>query len=207
MWLCVSSDPARGVNNLKVIVGLGNPGLRYAKTRHNLGFWTIDVLSERWQIPLSKHKFKAKYGEGRVLNERVLLVKPQTFMNRSGESVADLMNFYKPDLADLMIVYDDLSLESGLLRIRASGSAGGHNGVANIIDHLHSNEFPRLRIGIGTPPPFLDTAEYVLQGIDGPELKILEDACQRAADAVELWLKEDLLAAMNHYNRRQTKDT
>jgi PTH1 family peptidyl-tRNA hydrolase len=192
---------------LKVIVGLGNPGLRYDKTRHNLGFWTIDLLSEKWQIPLTKHKFQAKYGEGRAHGEKIVLVKPQTFMNRSGESVAGLVNFYQLDLADLLVIYDDLSLAPGMLRIRGSGSAGGHNGVTNIIHHLKSSEFPRLRLGIGSPPPYLDAAEYVLQGIDNAEIKILEDACQRASEAVELWLKEDLLAAMNHYNRRQTKDS
>lgn len=195
------------MGNLKVIVGLGNPGLRYAKTRHNLGFWTVDFLSQRWQIPLTKHKFQAKYGEGRIFGERVALVQPQTFMNRSGQSVAGLVNFYQLDLADLMVIYDDLSLAPGMLRLRGSGSAGGHNGVADIINHLKSSDFPRLRIGIGSPPEYLSAADYVLQGIDSSEIKILEEACLKAGDAVELWLKKDLLAAMNHYNQRQTNET
>lgn len=189
---------------MKVIIGLGNPGLRYSRTRHNLGFWVVDNLSHRWQIPLKKHKFQAKYGEGLIHDQRVILVQPQTFMNRSGESVGDLVSFYQLELGDLLIVYDDLALHSGALRIKGSGSAGGHNGVANIINHLKTSEFPRLRVGIGEPPPFLSSSDYVLQGIDGGELKILEEACVTAADAVEMWLKTDLLSVMNHYNRKQT---
>ena len=192
---------------MKVIVGLGNPGLRYAKTRHNLGFWVIDELSTRWQIPLTKHKFQAKYGEGLAQGEKVVLVKPQTFMNRSGESVRGLVDFYQLELTDLLVIYDDLALQPGILRIKGAGSAGGHNGVDNIINHLKTTEFPRLRVGIGSVPPFLTSADYVLQGIGEGELKILEEACQEAADAVELWLKSGLLPVMNQYNRKQTNGT
>ncbi|NMA60991.1 MAG: aminoacyl-tRNA hydrolase [Firmicutes bacterium] len=192
---------------MKVIVGLGNPGLRYAKTRHNLGFWVIDELSTRWQIPLTKHKFQAKYGEGLAQGEKVVLVKPQTFMNRSGESVRGLVDFYQLELTDLLVIYDDLALQPGILRIKGAGSAGGHNGVDNIINHLKTTEFPRLRVGIGSVPPFLTSADYVLQGIGEGELKILEDACQEAADAIELWLKSGLLPVMNQYNRKQTNGT
>lgn len=192
---------------MKVIVGLGNPGLRYARTRHNLGFWVIDELSNRWQIPLTKHKFQAKYGEGLVQNDKVVLVKPQTFMNRSGESVGGLVDFYQLKLTDLLVIYDDLALQPGILRIKGAGSAGGHNGVNNIINHLKTTEFPRLRLGIGGPPPFLSSADYVLQGIEEGELKILEDTCKQGADAVEMWLKSGLLPVMNHYNRKQTNGT
>lgn len=190
---------------MKAIVGLGNPGLRYAKTRHNLGFWVVDFLSARWQIPLSKRKFGAKFGEGVFAGERVVLLQPQTFMNRSGESVGDLVKFYQLDPADLLVIYDDLDLAPGNLRLRGTGSSGGHRGLANIIQHLHTSDFPRLRIGIGSPPPELSAADYVLQAVGEGELKILEEACLTAADAVELWLTEGLLAAMNRYNRRQTK--
>ena len=190
---------------LRVIVGLGNPGLRYARTRHNLGFWVIDRLSEKLDIPLRKHKFGATYGEGRAFGQRVMLVKPQIFMNLSGRPVADLVNFYQLDLEDLLIVYDDLDLPSGSLRIKASGSGGGHRGMADILTHLKSDAFPRLRVGIGQPPPFLEAAEYVLQGIDEAELKILEEAANRAAQASALWLKEDLVKVMNLYNRKQSE--
>lgn len=189
----------------KVIVGLGNPGLRYARTRHNLGFWVIDRLSEKLEIPLTKHRFSATYGEGRIHGQRVMLVKPQTFMNLSGRPVADLVNFYQLELDDLLVVYDDLDLPTGTLRIKASGSSGGHRGMADIISHLKSDAFPRLRVGIGQPPPFLDAAEYVLQGIDETEVKILEESATRAAEASTMWLKEDLLQVMNLYNRKQNK--
>ncbi len=189
---------------LKVIVGLGNPGLRYSHTRHNLGFWVIDRLSQAWQISLTKHKFQAQYGEGRVKGERVVLVKPQTFMNRSGQSVSGLVNFYQLDLTDLLVIYDDLDLAPGSLRVKGSGSAGGHNGLADIIHHLKTSEFARMRVGIGQPPPFLSAADYVLQGIDVAETKILESATLQAVEACDMWLEKDLLAVMNHYNRRQT---
>ncbi len=191
---------------MKVIVGLGNPGLRYAKTRHNLGFWVVDLLGQRWQIPLTKHKFKAKYGEGVVNGERLILVKPQTFMNRSGEAVGDIARFYHLPIEDLLIIYDDLALAPGLIRIKGSGSSGGHNGMANIIDHLSSQKFPRLRIGIGQPPPQMDTADYVLQVFDQGEIKMIEDACCDAADAVEMWLNKDILSVMNYYNKKQTNN-
>jgi PTH1 family peptidyl-tRNA hydrolase len=190
---------------LRVIVGLGNPGLRYAQTRHNLGFWVIDRLSKKLEIPLTKHKFGATYGEGRALGQRVILAKPQGFMNRSGRPVADLVNFFGLDLQHLLIIYDDLDLPSGSLRIKGSGSSGGHRGMSDIIMHLKSDSFPRLRVGIGQPPPFLAAAEYVLQGIDAAETKILEDGAARAAEASEMWLKEDLLSVMNLYNRKQSK--
>lgn len=189
---------------VRIIVGLGNPGARYAQTRHNLGFWVIDELSDRWQIPLTRHKYQAKYGESRVGAERIVLVKPQTFMNRSGEAVSSFVRFYQPDLADLLVIYDDLDLAPGLLRLKGSGSAGGHRGMENIIQHLDSKEFPRLRLGIGATPEFLTAADYVLQRIDAEELIILKEAAKRGADAVEMWLKEGLLTAMNQFNRRQT---
>ncbi|MDI9484874.1 MAG: aminoacyl-tRNA hydrolase [Bacillota bacterium] len=191
--------------DLKVIVGLGNPGLRYAHTRHNLGFWVTDGLSRRLEIPLTKHKFGAKLGEGRAHGRRVILLQPQTFMNRSGQAVGDLVNFYQLDLENLLVVYDDLDLAPGFLRIKGSGSAGGHRGMADIIQRLGSDGFPRLRIGIGQPPPFLSAADYVLQGIDGPERKILEDAAERASEAAEMWLHRDITAVMNLYNRRQAQ--
>lgn len=192
---------------MKVIVGLGNPGPRYAKTRHNMGFWVVDLLSQKWGIPLSKHKFSANLGEGRFGAEQVILMKPQTFMNRSGEAVGDLARFYQLGPEDIIVVYDDLDLAPGIIRVRASGSAGGHKGVANIIDHLHSNAFPRVRIGIGQTPEHLETADYVLQVLDEVETKILAEACQRAAAAVEVLLKQDVFAAMNQFNRKQSSET
>lgn len=188
---------------MKIIVGLGNPGRNYAQTRHNLGFWVLDHLSLRWQIRLGAHKFKAKYGRGNVAGQQVLLIKPQTFMNLSGESVGGFVDFYRLDLARLLIIYDDLDLEPGSLRIKGSGSAGGHRGMASIISRLGSSEFPRLRLGIGAPPEFLDAAEYVLQEIEASQVKFIEDACLRAAQAAEMWLAEGLSATMNCFNRKE----
>jgi PTH1 family peptidyl-tRNA hydrolase len=134
-----------------------------------------------------------------------MLVQPQTFMNRSGQTVRDIVDFYQLELENLLVVYDDMDLAAGTLRIKGSGSAGGHRGMADIIRHLTSDIFPRLRVGVGQRPPFLDAADYVLQVIDPAETRILEDAATRAAEAVEMWLQEDLLAVMNLYNRKQTK--
>lgn len=191
---------------MKIIVGLGNPGPRYQRTRHNLGFWVLEELSQRWQIPLSKHKFRAKYGEGTVAGQRVFLFKPQTFMNRSGETVGSLVNFYQIGLEELLIICDDLALAPGFIRIRGSGTAGGHKGLSNIISHLNTVQFPRLRVGIGQPPPEMDSADYVLQGIGEPELRILKDACAVGAEAVEVWLAQGLDEAMNRYNRKQNNE-
>ncbi len=200
-----SAVGGRLVLPLRLIVGLGNPGLRYAQTRHNLGFWVIDRLSERLGISLTKHKFGAKYGAALFRSQRIMLVKPQSFMNRSGRSVADVMNFYQLDLDNLLVVYDDMDLAPGSLRVKGSGSAGGHKGMGDIIQHLGSDNFPRLRVGVGQPPPFVSAADYVLQGIDAAETKILEEAATRAAQAAEMWLQEDILSVMNLYNRKQTK--
>ena len=191
---------------MKVIVGLGNPGLRYAQTRHNLGFWTVDRLSETWQIALTKHKFQAKVGDGHLRGERTMLVKPQTFMNRSGRAVADLVHFFQLDLADLMVIYDDLDLPPGSLRIKGSGSSGGHKGMSDIIQHLGTDAFARLRLGIGQPPPLMGAADYVLQGMGVEETRILTEAVCRGAEAVDMWLREGLDAAMNHFNRKQNSE-
>lgn len=188
---------------MKVIVGLGNPGTRYEQTRHNLGFWVIDLLAQRWQVSMSKRKFQAALGEGIFQGEKVLLVKPQTFMNRSGESVGPLMRFFDLPLSDLLVIYDDMALAPGVLRMRAKGSAGGHNGMKSLISHLGSDEFPRLRMGIGMPRPEMDSADYVLQVVSGEEHKILQRACVLAADAVELWLTDGVERVMNLYNRKQ----
>jgi PTH1 family peptidyl-tRNA hydrolase len=200
--LCVLCDLVGGLG-VKIIVGLGNPGARYANTRHNLGFWVVDLLASRWQLALTKRKFQSAVAEGMVKGEKVILVKPQTFMNRSGEAVGPLVRFFGASLSDVLVIYDDMALDPGVIRIRARGSAGGHNGMKSIIAHLGSEEFPRLRLGIGAPPGEIDSADYVLQGVSGAEHKILQKACILAADAVELWLSQGVEPAMNFYNRKQ----
>ena len=144
---------------MKLIVGLGNPGMQYAATRHNIGFEVIDSLSEVYNIPVNKSKYKALIGEGRIGYERVILMKPQTFMNLSGESVRACMDFQKLSNEDVIIIYDDISLDVGQIRIRKSGSAGGHNGIKSIIAHMNTQEFPRVKVGVGQKPAGWDLAK------------------------------------------------
>lgn len=182
-----------------IIVGLGNPGRKYEGTRHNVGFHTIDLLSRRLTIPVNKLKYKALVGEGHIGSERVVLVKPQTFMNLSGQSVMELVQFYKIDLKQLIVIYDDIDVKTGSLRIREKGSAGSHNGMRNIIYLLKQDEFPRIRIGVGKPENG-DLADYVLGHFSKEEVGLVSEAIERAALAVETIVGQDLQLAMNKYN-------
>ncbi len=182
-----------------IIVGLGNPGRKYEGTRHNVGFHTIDLLSRRLTIPVNKLKYKALVGEGHIGSERVVLVKPQTFMNLSGQSVMELVQFYKIDLKQLIVIYDDIDVKTGSLRIREKGSAGSHNGMRNIIYLLKQDEFPRIRIGVGKPENG-DLADYVLGRFSKEEVGLVSEAIERAALAVETIVCQDLQLAMNKYN-------
>ncbi|SHI96756.1 peptidyl-tRNA hydrolase [Geosporobacter subterraneus DSM 17957] len=183
-----------------VIVGLGNPGRQYEGTRHNVGFEVIDLLSSRNQIPVNKIKFKALVGEGFIGNQKVLLVKPQTYMNLSGQSLLEIMNFYKLDSQQIIVVYDDIDIETGKLRIRAKGSAGTHNGMRSIIYEIQTDDFPRVRIGIGKPR-FGDLADYVLGRLVKEERELVSIALRDAAEAVEVFVKQDIQTAMNQYNK------
>jgi len=168
-----------------VIVGLGNPGRKYEHTRHNVGFDVIDILSQKYDIPMVKLKCKAVVGEGMIRGKKVVLAMPQTFMNLSGESVVQLLNWYKPEEDQLIVVYDDVDLQEGKLRFRPSGSAGTHNGMRNIIYLLGRDNFPRVRVGIGRPAEGWDMADWVLSGYNTPELrKTMFDAYMNAADVV-----------------------
>ncbi len=186
-----------------IIVGLGNPGLKYAKTKHNMGFMAVDVLSSRAGIDLNKRMGQACCGQGMIEGEKVLLVKPQTYMNLSGESVAALANFYKIDVAmELIVIYDDVSLEPGNIRVRGQGSAGGHNGMKNIIKLLGTDEFMRVRIGIGATPTNMDLVNFVLAPFDKEVIPLIEDGIERAADAAEAIIHDGIDAAMNRFNRK-----
>lgn len=187
---------------MKVIVGLGNPGRRYANTRHNVGFWVIDCLSDQWRIPVKKEKWKAEVGEGQINGENVLLVKPQTYMNRSGESVQEICRFFQLDLDHLLVIYDDLDLPVGRIRLRAKGSSGGHNGMKSIFAHLKTEKIKRIKIGIGHPEGNADIADYVLSPFPKQELPFIEEAVERSAQAVEDWLRFDFQHAMNQYNQK-----
>ena len=184
-----------------LIVGLGNPGKQYEHTRHNIGFDVMDALAEKYNISISEKKHKALCGKGVINGVKVVLAKPQTYMNLSGESVAELVNYYKMDPEEEMIViYDDISLAPGNLRIRKKGSAGGHNGIKNIIAHLGTQEFPRVRIGVGEKPARMDLADYVLGHFPKEETETMTTAFKDGAAAVVDMMTEGVEAAMNHFN-------
>ncbi|NLH41889.1 MAG: aminoacyl-tRNA hydrolase [Planctomycetes bacterium] len=187
---------------LRLVVGLGNPGSEYAETRHNLGFKVIEALENVLGIEVKQRKFNARIGEGLHEGAKVILMKPWQFMNRSGQSVAAAVGFYKLDLAHLMVVVDDRALEPGVIRIRAKGSAGGHNGLADIIAKLGSAEFPRCRVGIGQCSG-AEAVGYVLGRPAPDERPLLNDAILKARDAVLHWLRFGLEKTMNEFNRVQ----
>lgn len=181
------------------IIGLGNPGARYAGTRHNIGFEVVDYIARQKGIKVSKIKHKALLGECIIAGERVLLVKPQTYMNLSGESVRSLIEFYKIPLTNVLVVYDDVDLATGSVRIRMKGSSGTHNGMRNILMHLKSEDFPRIRIGIGKSDR-MPLADYVLQRFLPSEIKIMEEAVVKSAEAIDSFVSEGIERAMNRYN-------
>lgn len=184
-----------------IIAGLGNPTREYDKTRHNAGFSVIDVLADRHNIDVSEKKHKALCGKGMIEGEKVILVKPQTYMNLSGESIREVMDYYKLDPSEeLIVIYDDISLDPGQLRIRLKGSAGGHNGIKNIIAHLGTQEFPRVRIGVGEKPARMDLADYVLGHFPKEEAETMTTAFKDGAAAVVDMMTEGVEAAMNHFN-------
>ena len=187
---------------MKLIVGLGNPGKEYVKTRHNIGFEAIDALANDANISVNKQKFKALYGEGRVGEERVVLVKPQGYMNLSGEAVKAFATWYKIKAEDILILYDDVSLPPGKLRIRVKGSAGGHNGIKSIIQHLGTSEFERIKIGIGEKPQGWNLADYVLSRFTDAEMKIMSEAIEDVVGAINTIASKGIEAAMNKYNPR-----
>lgn len=183
-----------------MIVGLGNPGLRYQHNRHNIGYQIIDELARAHALSFSKRQHKALIANGWIRDDRVLLVKPETYMNASGEAVQPLAAYYKIDLSQLLVIVDDLDLPLGRLRLRPFGGAGGHNGLKSIIERLGSNQFPRLRVGIGRPPGRMDPAAYVLQNFSPGEEEIMVQTRDRAVQAIEHWLDQGLDAAMNTFN-------
>ena len=187
-----------------LIVGLGNPTLRYDKTRHNVGFDVIDVLAKRHHIRTGRRQCRALTGSGMIGSQKVILAKPLTYMNNSGESIAPLLDYYDLDAATQMIViYDDISIDPGMIRVRQKGSAGGHNGMKSLIARCGTQEFARVRIGIGEKPPEMELAAYVLSRFSRQERRMLEAAYEDAADAVELILNGRIGDAMNRYNHKK----
>lgn len=190
---------------MKVVVGLGNPGSQYSGTRHNVGFDVIDELSRRWQLAKPQLKFQAELRDGNIGGHKVLLVSPQTFMNRSGESVQQIARFYQIDPESLpeslVVICDDMNLPLGRLRWRASGSSGGQKGLADILLRLGTDQVPRLRLGVGRPPGQMDPAKWVLAKFRSEEQTESELMSKLAADSVEMWVREGIVSTMNRYNR------
>ncbi len=186
-----------------IIVGLGNPGREYQNTRHNIGFQVIDAIAEKNNISVKEKKYKALIGKGVVAGQKVLLVKPQTYMNLSGESVREVIDYYKIDeKEELIVISDDISLDVGQIRIRKKGSAGGHNGLKNIILHLGHDQFERIKMGVGEKPQGYDLADYVLGHFTQMEQEILQDSIARAVQAVETIMTDGVDQAMNRYNQK-----
>jgi peptidyl-tRNA hydrolase, PTH1 family len=185
---------------MKIVVGLGNPGPKYEGTRHNVGFRVIEELSQRLAAGKTRLRFEAAVAEGTLAAEKILLAAPQTYMNESGRSVRQLVDFFGLQLGDLLIVCDDFNLELARLRLRTAGSAGGQKGLADIIRKLATEEFPRLRIGIGRPPEHLDASDFVLSKFKRGEQSSVDDAITRAAEGVELWVRLGIGPSMNRIN-------
>ena len=188
-----------------IIVGLGNPGMQYAGTRHNIGFDTITRLCDDYKISMNIKKHKAVCGKGVIAGQKVLLAMPQTYMNNSGESVRELVDFYKVEPEELIIIYDDISLDVGQLRIRAKGSAGGHNGIKSIIQYLGSESFPRIKVGVGEKPQGWDLADYGLGHFKKEEEATVREALGEAAQACECMMTDGIQAAMNRFNGLKKK--
>ena len=190
-----------------IIAGLGNPTKQYEGTRHNVGFEVIDRISEKYNIDVDVKKHRALIGKGIIQGQKVILAKPQTYMNLSGESVRSLLDYYKVDEEhELIVIYDDISLDVGQLRIRAKGSAGGHNGMKNIIAHLGSQVFPRIKVGVGEKPAKYDLADYVLGHFSKGEAKLMDEGYDHAVHAVELIVSGQINEAMNEYNRKKKEE-
>ena len=187
-----------------IIVGLGNPGKEYQNTRHNIGYDVIDKLAEAENISVLEKKHKAIIGKGMVAGQKCILAKPVTYMNLSGESVREMLDYYKVDEADeLIVISDDISLDVGQLRVRKKGSAGGHNGLKNIIAHLGHDTFMRVKMGVGEKPKGWDLVDYVLGHFSAPERKVMDEAVDRAVEAIRMMILDGADVAMNRFNTKK----
>ena len=190
-----------------IIAGLGNPDRQYEGTRHNVGFDVIDRIAEKYNIAVDTKKHRAYIGKGIIQGQKVILAKPQTYMNLSGESIRSLVDYYKIDEEnELLVIYDDISLDVGQLRIRAKGSAGGHNGIKNIIAHLGTQVFPRIKVGVGEKPKGYDLADYVLGHFSKAEKELMDEGYDSAVRAAELIVSGEITEAMNGFNRRKKEE-
>ncbi len=186
-------------SHIKLIVGLGNPGARFVQNRHNIGFFIVDQFAQAHALDFSRRRFNALLAEGEMAGQRIMIAKPQTFMNASGNAVGKLFAFYKIAPHDLLVIYDDLDLPLGKIRLRSRGRAGGHHGMESIIARIGTSDFPRLRVGIGRPDPDADI-EHVLGDFAEDERAVMEETIGRAAAAIEAWLRHGIVFAMNEFN-------
>ena len=200
----MQSTPATAA--VYLIVGLGNPGRQYQANRHNIGFMLLNQLAERLDTSFSRLESKALVTKKKHNNQNIILAKPQTYMNLSGQSVASLIKFYKIPLENLMVVYDDVDLPFGRIRIRPSGGSGGHKGITSIIERLGTKDFPRMRLGVGRPPGTKGAASYVLKDFSGEDAEFLPHVLERAGEAIITFITEDLETAMNRYNPKTDGD-
>jgi len=197
-WLKRHGAPEQA-QQIRLVVGLGNPGARYAHSRHNIGFLIVERFARVHDFDFARKRFNAQIAEGSVGGQRVLLAKPQTFMNLSGEAVGKLFAFYKIAPHDLLVIYDDLDLPLGKMRLRSRGSSGGHHGMESIIARIGTSDFPRLRVGIGRPNPDADI-DHVLGSFDPDERTVMNETFARAVDAIDVWLADGITVAMNKFN-------
>jgi len=193
------------MSDIRVIIGLGNPGKEYADTRHNAGFKTVDLLAQKLAVELTQKKFSSLFGQTEFEGKKLILLKPQDYMNRSGQAVSAIKGFYKVEDSDLMVVTDDMAIEPGVIRVRAQGSAGGHNGLKDIIQQLGSDQFPRLRIGIGKSD-LPDSRDYVLGKIPPQHNQLLQEAMENASQALICWLRENIDSVMNRFNVKNNEE-
>lgn len=185
---------------MKLIIGLGNPGKPYEHTRHNIGFDVIDALADKWGVTLNQTKFNGMYATAHRPEGKVMLLKPLTYMNLSGECVRPMMDYFDIDVEDIIVIYDDLDLETGKLRLRQKGSAGGHNGIKSLIHHLGTQEFNRIRVGVSRPPAGMKVADYVLSKFSKEEEPVIQEATNKSCEAVEASLSKKFLEVMNIFN-------
>lgn len=189
--------------NMYYIVGLGNPGMQYENTRHNAGFICIDYLARKFDIDVKKIKFKSLVGQGVISGHKVMLVKPQTYMNNSGEALREIFNYFDFEHNKLIVIYDDIDIDFGSIRIRRKGSAGTHNGMKSIIYNLQFDDFPRIKIAVGKKPSYMDLANFVLSGFNKEESRIIEEEIMLANESIEMILSEGIEKAMSVYNSKR----
>ena len=195
----------RKESKMKLIVGLGNPGREYVNTRHNAGFYVVEKLAYELGEDISERKYKGVFTRVRIGNEKAIILEPLTYMNNSGESVRAFMDYFKIDASDVIVIYDDINLKPGNLRIRLKGSAGGHNGIKSLIAHIGTSDFPRIKVGVGEKPPKMDLADHVLGHFNDEDKKLLDEAASDAIEAIRLLVAGEYDMAMNRYNVKKTK--